>query len=509
MRKIKDVLRLRQTAGLSYRQIAASLHIAYGTVVRYLQRAEAVSLTWPVAEGLSEEELETHLFGARVSHERTTRSVPDFATLHQELQRKGVTLQLLWEEYRTSSAGPHYSYPQLCARYRTWRQTLKRSLRQVHQGGEKLFVDYYGPTVPVIDGLTGAVRAAQIFVAVLGASNYPYAQATWTQSLPDWIGSHVRALTFFGGVPQLVILDNLKAGVAKACRYEPELNPTYADWARHYNTAVLPARPYKPKDKAKVEVGVQIVERWILAQLRHQSFFRLPDLNTVLASLLTALNQRLFKKLAGSRHSQFRTYEHPALKPPPATPYKYAEWRHARVHLDYPLEVEGYFYSVPHRFVRQAVDVRFTVTTVEVFHKGERIATHRRSSRKDSHTTVAEHMPKAHRRHLEWTPGRFLLNWAQTLGSATRTLVQHLLEHRAHPEQGYRSCLGLLQLAKCYSAPRLEAACQKAISLGEFTRRSVASILAHGLDQTESPVSPPDPQPPLFHNNLRGPTYYH
>ena len=508
MRKIKDVLRLRYTAELTNRQIAASLHIAYGTVVGYLQRAEQAGLTWPLPEGMSEEELEQRLFGPREPRDRVTRNAPDFAAIHQELQRKGVTLQLLWEEYQISTAAPHYSYPQFCARYRSWRQTLKRSLRHVHHAGEKLFVDYCGPTVPVIDGLSGAVRSAQIFVAVLGASNYTYAEATWTQSLPDWIGSHVRALTFFGGVPHLVIPDNLKAGVAKACRYEPQLTPTYAEWARHYNTVVLPARPYKPKDKAKVEVGVQIVERWILAQLRHQQFFSLAQLNTAIAALLTKLNHRPFKKLPGSRHSQFLTSEQPALHPLPATPYEYAEWRHARVHLDYHLELEGHFYSVPHRFVRQVVDVRFTTTTVEVFHKSERIATHRRNSRKGSHTTLAEHMPKAHQRHLEWTPGRFL-NWAQTMGPATRTLVQHLLEHRAHPEQGYRSCLGLLQLAKRYSAPRLEAACQKAISLGAFTRRSVASILAHGLDQTESPGSPVDSQPPLFHDNLRGPTYYH
>jgi transposase len=508
MRKIKDVLRLRHTAELTNRQIAASLHIAYGTVVGYLRRAEQAGLTWPLPEGMSEEELEQRLFGPRGPQDRGTRNAPDFARLHQELQRKGVTLQLLWEEYRTSNAGPHYSYPHFCARYRVWRQTLKRSLRHVHHAGERLFVDYCGPTVPVIDGLTGAVREAQIFVAVLGASNYTFAEATWTQSLPDWIGSHVRALTYFGGVPQLVIPDNLKAAVAKACRYEPELNPTYAEWARHYNTAVLPARPYKPKDKAKVEVGVQIVERWILAQLRHQQFFGLSELNTAIAALLPTLNHRPFKKLPGSRHSQFVMYEQPALKPLPATPYEYAEWRQARVHLDYHLEVEGHFYSVPHRFVRQTVDVRLTVSTIEVFHKSERIATHRRSARKGSHTTLAEHMPKAHQRHLEWTPGRFL-NWAQTIGLATRTLVQHLLEHRAHPEQGYRSCLGLLQLAKRYSAPRLEAACQKAISLGAFTRRSVASILAHGLDQTDSPLSPLDAQPPLLHDNLRGPTYYH
>src|SRR5215813_8202467 len=285
---------------------------------------------------MSDEELEQQLFGMREPQERVTRNAPDFATLHQELQRKGVTLQLLWEEYQTSSAGPHYSYPQFCARYRAWRQTLKHSLRQVHHAGEKLFVDYCGPTVPVIDGLAGAVRSAQIFVAVLGASNYTYAEATWTQSLPDWIGSHVRALTYFGGVPQLVVPDNLKAGVTKACRYEPELNPTYAEWARHYHhTAVLPARPYKPKDKAKVEVGVQIVERWILARLRRLTFFTLTDLNLSIRSLLDALNHKPFKKLPGSRHAQFVALEKPSLKPLPLRAYEYAEWKKARVHIDY------------------------------------------------------------------------------------------------------------------------------------------------------------------------------
>src|SRR5215475_3915525 len=487
MRQIQEVLRLKWAARLSERQIAHSLGLSRPTVAAYVRRAQVAGLSWPLPDGLDAATLDQRLFPSSATPVPATRLVPDWATVHHELKRKGVILFLLWQEYKaTTPEGFQYSW--FCHAYRAWASKLTLVMRQTHRAGEKLFVDYAGQGIPIVNAQTGEVHEAALFIAVLGASNYTYAEATWTQSLPDWIGSHVRALTFFGGVPQLVIPDNLKAGVAKACRYEPELNPTYAEWARHYNTAVLPARPYKPKDKAKVEVGVQIVERWILAQLRHQQFFSLAELNTAIAALLTTLNHRPFKKLPGSRHSQFLTYEQPALKPLPAIPYEYAEWRHARVHLDYHLEIEGHFYSVPHRFVRQAVDVRLTATTIEVFHKGERIATHRRSSRKGSHTTLAEHMPKAHQRHLEWTPGRFL-NWAQTIGPATRTLVQHLLEHRAHPEQGYRSCLGLLQLAKRYSAPRLEAACQKAISLGAFTRRSVASILAHGLDQTDTPQS--------------------
>jgi len=507
MRKLIEVLRLRHTAGLSYRQIAASLNLSYGAVSNYLTRAAAAALAWPLPDGMGEGEVEQLLFPAAAAPTRP-RVEPDFPTVHQELRRKGVTLQLLWEEYRAAQPTASYSYPQFCARYRAWCSRLKLSLRQVHKAGEKLFVDYCGPTVPVIEGLSGAVRPAHIFVAVLGASNYTYAEATWTEGLPDWIGSHVRAFAFFGGVPQLIVPDNLKAGVAKACRYEPDLNPTYADLAAHYGAAVLPARPYKPRDKAKVEAGVQLVERWILARLRHHPFFSLLELNTAIGALLTELNQRPFKKLSGSRHSQFVTYDQPALNPLPSQPYEYAEWRKARVHLDYHVEGDGHFYSVPHRLVRQPVDVRLTTATVEVLHRGERVASHRRSSRKGNFTTLPDHMPKAHRQHLEWTPGRFL-NWALTIGPHTCALVQHLLEHKPHPEQGYRSCLGLLNLVKRYGPARLEAACQRALTLHAPTRRSVASILEHGLDHLPLSSPPLVPTTPLVPENLRGPTYYH
>lgn len=505
MRKISEVLRLTYEVGLSQRQVAASLGLANGTVATYLNRATAAGLRWPLPAGMAAAELEGVLFATPRQQAQSRRAEPDFATLHQELAGKGVTLLWLWQEYRAAYPTDSYSYSQFCVRYRAWRSRLKLSLRQVHRAGEKLFVDYAGPTLPVLDRHTGSVRPAQVFVAVLGYSNYTFAEATWSQTLPDWIGSHVRAFTFFGGVPHLIVPDNLKAGVAKACRYEPELNPTYAELAAYYGTAVLPARPYKPRDKAKVEVGVQIVERWILARLRHQSFFSLADLNAALSTLLADLNHRPFKKLPGSRHSQFLAHDQPALNPLPPLPYEYAEWKHARVHLDYHIEVDGHFYSVPHRLVRQRVDVRLSASTIEILYQGERVASHARSARKGGFTTLPAHMPLSHQRHLEWTPGRFL-SWAQTIGPHTRTLVEHLLE-RGYPEQGYRSCLGLLNLVKRYGPTRLEAACQRAVTLGAYTRRSVASILEHGLDRVS--LSSPPPPPLLVHENLRGPTYYH
>lgn len=338
--------------------------------------------------------------------------------------------------------------------YRRWRMQHRSVMRQVHRAGEKLFVDYCGPTVEVVNAATGVVRQAQVFVAVLGASNYTFAEATWSQSLPDWIGSHVRAFAFFGAIPQLVIPDNLKSGVTRACRYEPLLNISYAEMLAHYGCAALPARPYKPRDKAKVEVGVQVVERWILARLRHVTFFTLADLNRAIRLLLADLNTRPFKKLPGCRRAQFEMLDFPAMLRPPATAYEYAEWKKARVSIDYHIEVDRHFYSVPSALVRREVEVRLTASTIEVFHASKRIASHMRSFRHGSHTTESTHMPASHRAHLEWTPGRFL-NWAVEVGPNTRDLVRHLLTNRPHPEMGYRSCLGLLNLSRRLRAPTL------------------------------------------------------
>ena len=380
-------------------------------------------------------------------------------------------------------------------------------MRQEHRAGEKLFVDYAGQTVPVQDRLTGTIRQAQIFVAVLGASNYTYAEATWTQTLPDWTSSHVRAFAAFGGVPQIVVPDNLRSGVTKTCRYEPELNPTYANLAQHYGVAVIPARVRKPRDKAKVEAGVLLVERWILACLRHQSFFSLAELNTAIAVCLDRLNRRSFKKLPGCRQSQFDAVDRPALQPLPTEPYVYAEWRMARVNIDAHIEVEGHYYSVPSPLIHMALDVRLTVTTVECFHKGQRIASHVRSAERGRHTTVVAHLPSAHQQYLAWSPSR-LIQWAETVGPATGAVVVEILARRPHPEQGYRSSLGVLRLERHYGPARLEAACRRAQALEAFTYKSVQSILKTGLDQQPLPEPAPTVPLPSTHDHLRGTTYY-
>ena len=454
MHKIKEVLRLTYAAHLKQRQVAASLRMSQGAVSKYLSLARSAGLTmWPLPPEWDEAQLKQRLFAptadAAITPCRFTG--PDFAAVHQELKRKGVTRQLLWEEYQHAHPDAAYSDAQFCLLYRTWAGCLQRSLRQTHTAGEKLFVDYAGPTVPVVDRSSGEFKPAQIFVAVLGASSFTYAEATWTQARPDWIGSHVRAFGFFGGVPALIVPDNLKAAVNVACRYEPELHPTYAALAMHYGTAVLPARPYKPKERAAYPWGTRPRWKWACKW-----------------------------SSAGS-------------------------WRAYAITI----EIDGHYYSVPHAYVKHAVDVRLTAATVECFSAGQRIASHARSHRKGAHTSVVEHMPKAHQKHQEWTPGRFL-TWGLDIGPRTRDVVKHLLEHRPHPEHGYRSCLGLLGLAKRFGPARLEAACERALLIGAPTRKSVLSILDKGLDRAPLPSSEPQTTLPLpTHDNVRGPDDYH
>jgi transposase len=508
MHLLKEVLRLT-AAGLSQRQIARSLKLSNGVVSKYQAAGRRAGLSWPLPEALDDVALANQLCTkpAESTPASAARVIPDFANIHEQLKEKGVTRLLLWEEYRAAHPDESYGYSQFCFHYQQWQSHLKLVMRQTHRAGEKLFVDYAGPTVSIVNPITGEIREAQIFVAVLGASNYTYAEATWTQGLADWIGAHTRAFSFFGGVPALVVPDNPRSGVTKACRYEPLLNTSYQQMLAHYGTAALPARPYKPRDKAKVEVAVQVVERWILARLRHHTFHSLFELNLAIRKLLTALNERPFKKLPGSRRSQFEALDRPALRALPAQAYEYAEWRKARVSLDYHVEVDKHYYSVPHSLLRQQLDVRLTERTVELFQRGQRVAVHVRSKRQGSHSTQAEHMPKAHRAHMEWTPGR-LLNWAVEVGPHTRDLVKHLLWNRPHPEMGYRSCLGLLSLGKRFGPKRLEAACERALVLRSPTRSSVLSLLQQGLDQLPLPEATPV-QRSLLHENIRGPGYYH
>ena len=506
MRKIKEVLRLKWVSGLSNRQIAASCGIGRPTVSEYLRRAELAGLRWPLPDDLDEARLERLLFPPPPDLPAQQRGIPDWANIHGELKRPGVTLFLLWQEYRQAYPDG-YQYSWFCEHYRAWQGKLDLVMRQDHRAGEKLFVDYAGQTVPVIDQTTGEIRQAQIFVAVLGASNYTYAEATWSQSLPDWIGSHVRTFRFLGGVPELVVPDNLRAGVSKAHRYEPDTNPTYQDMASHYGVAILPTRVRKPRDKAKVESGVLVVERWILASLRHRQFFSLTELNAAISDLLGKLNARSFRKLPGCRRDHFEQLDRPALRPLPAEPYVYAEWKKARVHIDYHVAIDGHYYSVPCALVKKEVEVRLTRHTVECFYRGNRVASHRRSDQKGRHTTLTAHMPESHRQAGEWTPER-LKRWAAKTGPATEKLIQVVLASRQHPQQAYRSCLGILRLGKAYGDERLEAACRRALVLGSCRYKSIESILKLRLDEQplegQQELALPD-----AHDNIRGPAYYH
>jgi transposase len=410
----------------------------------------------------------------------------------------------LWLEYKEiHPTGYQYSY--FCDLYREWAGRLDLPMRQNHRAGEKLFVDYAGQTMPVVDRSTGEVHQAQIFVAVSGASNYTYAEATATQTLADWIGSHVRTFAFMGGVHELIVPDNLASGVTSPCRYEPEANPAYQELAAHYNTAVLPARVRKPRDKAKVESGVLGVERQILARLRNRTFFSLAELNAAIKALLVEYNNRPFQKLPGSRRSMFESIDRPALKPLPVQPYQYGEWKKATVNIDYHVEVDRHYYSVPYQLVKKKVEVRLTSATVECFYDGKRVASHLRSRQPGRHTTIAEHMPKPHREYAAWTPER-LVRWAAKSGGATAKLVENILQSRVHPQQGFRSCLGIMRLGKQYGPQRLEAACARALVINALSYRSIVSILKTGLDQ--QPVSTPPPQPTIEHANVRGPEYY-
>ena len=508
MNKIKDVLRLRYHAALSIRQIATSLNLSTGAVSKYLKRAQQVGLSWPLPGELTDKALNDLLQPPRTAPSTTIEfSEPDFKALQQELKRKGMTLQLLWEEYAQANPKAHYRYSRFTVLYRRWNQKQKLSMRQTHRAGEKLFVDYCGPTVPVINPETGEVRQAQVFVAVMGASSYTYAEATWSQSLPDWIGSNVRCFEFLGGVPEVVVPDNLRSAVTKACRYEPDLNPTYHQLALHYDIAVIPARPYKPKDKAKAEAGVQLVERWILMRLRKQQFFTLAELNLAIKDLLKSLNQRPFKKLPGSRVSQFNAIDRPALRSLPADPFDYREVKKARVHLDYHVEYAGHYYSVPYQLVKEEVTLYVGEKSVQIFFQQQQVALHPRSFQQGGHTTDVKHMAKAHRKHQEWSPTRFM-TWAHKIGVKTAEVIDYQLTSRRHPEHGYRACLGLLKLAKQYGDERLEAACQRALYIHAPNYKNIKSILKNGLDRVPLQAEPIDSDTPAQHDNVRGADYY-
>lgn len=508
MRKIKEVLRLKHTCALSKRQISQICTISRSTVSDYLDRADKAGIGWPLPEGLTDQELEQRLFQPQPLLCGSSRPLPDFDYLYRELKahkKFNLTLDLLWREYKEQHP-EGYQYSQFCWLYRGWEKKLDYCLRQDHRGGEKLFVDY-AEGLSLVDPKTGEAVLTQLFVAVWGASNYTYAEVTLTQQLPDWIASHVRAFSYFGCLPKIVVPDCLKGAVSRACRYEPELNPTYAEMAGHYAICVLPARPARPRDKAKVEAGVLVAKRWILAALRHRTFYSLSELNGAIEELLERLNNRALRKVKKSRRELFDLFDRPHASPLPERPYEYAEWRVATVNIDYHIEIERHYYSVPFRLLREKLQVRLTAATVEAFLKGERVAAHLRSFVPHRHTTLKEHMPPSHQKYLEWTPSR-IVTWAKKIGPQTAELIEKIISSRVHPEHAYRSCLGILRLEKHYPKERLEKAARRALKFGALSFRSVRSILSGGLDRLDH--DEPDSQSaPSGHQNIRGSHYYH
>ena len=504
MRQIRTVLRLHLDGALSYREIARAVGLSRGTIGNLVSFARAAEVDWALAQTLTDAQLEARLY--RVKGSRTSaQRAPDYAAVHQELKRPGVTLQLLWEEYARNNEHA-YRYSSFCLKYRAWAGRLKLSMRQVHLAGERMFVDYAGQTLHYCDVLTGELHRAQIFVAVLGASNYTFACATRGQTAADWISGLVKALTFFGGVPRLIVPDQPRAIAAQPDRYEPISHRLLDELCAHYNVAVLPARPGKPRDKPKAEQAVLVVERWILARLRNHLFVSVAEINIAIAALLVELNARPFKKLTGNRDSAFRSLDLPALQPLPATHMTVARFKPARVNIDYHVELDHHYYSVPHRLVHTLVELRITDTMVEILAGQQRVAVHRLSTQRGAHTTLAEHMPAAHLAHRDWTPSK-LIAWGKDIGTATATVVRFQMEHRQHVEQGYRACLGLQRLARRYTAPRLEAACVRALAIRSLTYRSVSSILEKGLDN--QPVTEESRQASLpLHENVRGPDAY-
>ena len=504
MDKIREVLRLALQCKRSNRETGKTCRISHSTVRDYIIRVNQAGLTYEQIKNMDDQSLHDALKRSTSPAAKPIYPMPDWEYVHQELKKKSVTLQLLWEEYKAVYPDGYQS-TQFAEHYRKWKKKLNTSMRQTHKGGEKMFVDYAGQTVPVRDHHSGKIQNAEIFVAVLGASNYTYAEASWTQGLECWINSHIHAYEYFNGVTNATVVDNLKSGVSKTCRYEPNINLTYQDMAAHYGTVILPARVRKPKDKAKVEVGVQIVERWILARLRNQIFFSIHELNVAIKRLLVDLNQRPFKKLEGSRQSVFEAIEHPALQPLPENPYVFAQWKKARVNIDYHVELNRHYYSVPYELSQKEVFIRYTQNTLEVFFNNKRVASYLRDDSPGRHSTVKEHMPKSHQQYLEWSPSR-IINWAKTMGESTAKIVEIILNTRRHPEQGYRSCMGLLRLAKRYSQERLESACRRALIIGGYSYKSVCSILEKGLDQQPLPES--NKTPTIKHENIRGKNYF-
>jgi transposase len=500
MRKIREILRLKFT-GLSPRKIAASVGTALSTIQECVRRASQASLSWPLPDELDDERIEALLYPQKPREDAVV--LPDFAHVQRELARPGMTRMLLWQEYKAEHPDG-LQYTAFCIHYRKWlERTAEPVMRFEHRAGDKCFVDYAGQTAEVIDRTSGEIRQAQVFVAVLGCSNYTYVEASWSQALADWLGAHVRALAFFGGTPAALVPDNLKSGVDRAHRYDPDLNRAYAEFAEHYGVAILPARVRKPRDKSKVETAVQIVERWILARLRDRQFFSLAELNAAIDQLLIELNERPFQKLDGSRRSRFIELDRPALKALPPRAYEYAQWKLAKVHPDYHIEVDHAYYSVPHKHIGERVEVRVSARMLEIFAKRQLIASHIRLFKRGARATIDAHRPANHRAIIDTTIER-LMQRAEAIAPSVAQVLAEQFNRKRHPEEALRAAQGILRLAQDFSPARLAAACERALMLKACNYRSVRALIV--TPPTESGDAR---QLSLVHENVRGPEYFH
>lgn len=508
MRKLKEILRLKYQSKLTNRKIGTSLSISPGTVSAYINRAKLMGIIdWPLPEQWDDLTLNQHFLKTK-NTPKIAMPLPDLSEFNHQLKKKYVTKQLLWQEYVERNIEHHYSYSQLCRIYKEWISRQQPSMRQTHLYGDKLFIDYCGPTIPIVNPDTGEYRGAQVFVAVMGGSNYTFAEATLSQQLEDWVMSHSRALQFFGGVPNILVPDNLRSGTTRACQYDPDLNPTYQQLAAHYNVAIIPARPLRPKDKSKAENGVLLVERWIMAVLRHEVFYTLTHLNQRIGELLTRLNNKAFQKLPGSRASQFYTHELPTMRPLPLLAYQYTYIKKVRVNIDYHIEVNKHYYSVPYGLLKLQIEAHVSDRMVKLYHQNQLVAQHPRSHQLGGYSTLVEHMPKAHQDYATWNPER-LTAWARKLGDYVLQWVEYKLASKAHPQQSYKVCLGLLNLNKNYPKERLNNACQRALDTGGYRLQNIKIILKNNLDKDINTPEQPDLLVGLTHNNLRGENYYH
>lgn len=499
--KVREILRLR-AEGLNVSQVSTSCNCARGTVRSYWRSADECGVTVENLAEYSEDEL-MRLFNRKGCGRRQKQSDDDlnFAEIARMLSKKGMTLQLLWEDFRANNLHG-ISYSNYCLRYREWHKQQKVTYRQYHKGGEKVFVDFSGLTI-LLDG----GRKAEIFVGVLGASNLTYVEATESQEISSWLGAHMRMLEYFGGVPEILVPDNLRSGVSSACYYEPDINRSYQEFAEHYGVAIIPTRVRKPKDKAKVEEAVQHVQRRILVRINERNYKNVAEVNEAIKPLLEELNNREQQVYGVSRWQLFEEVDKGELKCLPQQRYIFGKWLIAKVNIDFHVEVERHYYSVPYTLTRCRVDVRVREKTVEIFHNNKRVATHPRKCEAGRHSTLSEHIPDRVRHLTDQTPRKFLA-WAQGIGSETHAFVYELLSSKTHVIQGFRACLGLQRLEKNYGRLRLEKACKRANYYGLTTMRSVRAILENGQDKLEL-----EPTETLkgheFHDNIRGDSYYH